>query len=84
MTQTLNYERSGDFSLLPIIGLVLRHNTCVLRIKRLGCKVDHLTASSMEVKNEYCYTTSSAICPYGLYRDTKKNVTGDEVHDINS
>jgi hypothetical protein len=40
-----------------------------LGVKWPGLEVDHLPPSSAEVKNEWSYASTPAICLHGRYRD---------------
>jgi hypothetical protein len=40
-----------------------------LRVQNPGCEADHSSHSSAKVKNEWGYTSTTAICLHGMYRE---------------
>jgi len=40
-----------------------------LRVKHLGCEVNHSPASSALIKNEGSYTSHPSICLHGVYKE---------------
>jgi len=38
-------------------------------VKRPECEINHSSPSSAEVKNKWCYTSTSPICLQGVYRE---------------